>query len=251
MGDQDHAAREGLQVVLQPGHRLRVQMVGGFVQQQHVGLGQQQPRQRHPALLAPRQLVHGPVGRRAAQRLHGLLDPRVDVPQIGGVDLLLERGHLLHQRVGIVLRHLGGDLVVAVEHLLVLALRDDVAPDVQGLVQVRLLLQVAHLDALGRARLAGELGVEPRQDLQQGRLARPVDAHHADLGVRVEGQPDVLEHLLAAGEGLGQALHLIDVLGGHAGWRSLEIGEGLGVAGHVAAGRSRRNGRVPGRRAPW
>ena len=53
MGDQDHAAGEVLQVMLQPGHQeLGVEVVGGLVQQQHVGLGQQQARQRDPAPLA-------------------------------------------------------------------------------------------------------------------------------------------------------------------------------------------------------
>jgi hypothetical protein len=46
-----HASLEVGQVTLQPGHALRVQVVGGLVQQQHVRLLQQHPTQRHPALL--------------------------------------------------------------------------------------------------------------------------------------------------------------------------------------------------------
>ena len=75
----------------------------------------------------------------------------VDVPEVAGVELLLEGGHLLHQLVGVVLAQLGGDGVVAVEDLLLLAPGDDVAPDVELLVEVRLLLEVAHLGALGGA----------------------------------------------------------------------------------------------------
>ncbi len=54
VGHQDHAAGEGFQVVLQPGHGLGVQVVGGLVQQQHVGLGQQQAGQGDAALFTAR-----------------------------------------------------------------------------------------------------------------------------------------------------------------------------------------------------
>ena len=55
----------------------------------------------------------------------------------------------------------------------------------------------------------------PGHDAQQRRLAGAVDAEHADLGVRVEGEMDVVEDLLAAGIGLGEAAHVIDELTGH------------------------------------
>jgi hypothetical protein len=46
-------------------------------------------------------------------------------------------------------------------------------------------------------------------------FAGAVDAQHADLGVRVERQVDVLEHLAVARVGLGQTLHVVDELAGH------------------------------------
>jgi hypothetical protein len=147
-----------------------------------------------------------------AQGVHGHLDLGIDVPQVAGVDLLLEGVHLLHHIVGVLFAELRRTVVVAVEDLLLLAPGDDVAPDVELGIEVRLLLEVAHLGAVGRPRLARELLVDPGHDLEQGRLARAVHAHHADLGVGVEAQPDVLEHLLAARIGFGQALHLEDVL---------------------------------------
>ena len=55
VGDGHHGAREALQEVLEPLHALGVQVVGGLVEQQHVGLGQQQPAQRHAALFAARE----------------------------------------------------------------------------------------------------------------------------------------------------------------------------------------------------
>ena len=131
MGHQDDAAREVFQVVLQPGHRLGVQVVGRFVEQQHVGLAEQQARQGDAALFTARQAFDIGVVGRAAQSVDGHLDLGVDVPQVAGVDDLLELGHLLHQLVGVVLAELGRDGVVAVEDLLVFAVGDDVAPDVE------------------------------------------------------------------------------------------------------------------------
>jgi len=50
---------------------------------------------------------------------------------------------------------------------------------------------------------------------QQRRFAGAVDAEHADLGVRVKGEMHVVEHLLAAGPGLAETLHVIDELTRH------------------------------------
>ena len=212
VGHQDDATREGLQVVLKPGHALGVEVVGGLVQQQHVGLREQEPRQGDPALLPPREVFHAPVVRRAAQGVHGHLDLGVDVPHVAGVDLLLEGGHLLHELVGVVLAQLAGDLVEPGDEALFLTPGFHVLADVEGRIELGLLLQVTHLHAIGRLGLAVELLVQAGQDLEQGRLTRPVDPDHPDLRVGVEGQPDVLEHLLAAGIDLGQALHLENVL---------------------------------------
>src|SRR5690606_38602272 len=90
----------------------------------------------------------------------------------------------------------------------------DVAKHVLGGVELRLLGEVAAGRALGEPRLAGELGVEAGHDPEQRRLARAIGAEDADLGVGVEGQRDVLQHLPPA-VGLGEALHMIDELPRH------------------------------------
>ena len=66
-------------------------------------------------------------------------------------------------------------------------------------IELRLLLQVADAGAFGDPALAGEFLVDAGHDAQQRRLAGAVDAEHADLGVRVERQMDVIQHLLAGG----------------------------------------------------
>ena len=88
--------------------------------------------------------------------------------------------------------------------------------------------------------LADEFRVEPSHDAQERRLARTVDAERADLRIRVEGEVDVLQHLLAARPSLGQALHVIDELArGHTKF--------LGFVGRkLAAGNIRRGDRKQG-----
>ena len=54
-------------------------------------------------------------------------------------------------------------------------------------IELRFLRQVADAGAVGSPGLTGELGVEPRHDPKQCRLAGAVDAEHPDLGVRIEG----------------------------------------------------------------
>ncbi len=221
MGDGHDGARELAEMALQPGHRLGIEMVGRLVEQQHVGLAEQQAAERDPALLAARQLLDAGVGRRAAQRIHRDLDGAAEVPAVAGVDLLLQFGLLGDQfvHVGVGVGEGIRDFLETCQHLRHLAgAFHDVAEHVLLLVELRLLLQEADLHALGRPGLAGETVVLARHDLEQGRLAGAVQAQHADLGARQEGQPDVLQHLLAAGEGLVQTLHDIDVLiRGHCG----------------------------------
>ena len=79
-------------------------------------------------------------------------------------------------------------------------------------IELRLLLEVADARTFGDPAFAGEILVDAGHDAQQRRLAGAVDAEHADLGVGVEGQMDVIQHLLGRRVGLGQTLHVIDEL---------------------------------------
>ena len=215
VGDDQDRARIGAQMPFEPVDRLGVEMVGRLVEQQQLGLFEQQPAERDAAPLAARERGHVGVVGRAAQRVHRLLDLAVEIPQALGLDLVLQPRHLVRGLVGIVHR----ELVVAVEdRLLVRDAEHDVAAHVERRVELRLLRQVADPRALGDEALADEFRVEAGHDAQQRRLARAVDAEHADLGVGIEGEIDVLQNLLAARPGLGQALHVIDELArGHVG----------------------------------
>jgi hypothetical protein len=122
---------------------------------------------------------------------------RSTVPRVGGVDLVLERGLLGADClvVGVGVGPLGHDRVVAVDQVLDLAHAvHDVALDVLGGVELRLLAEEADREAGRQAGLAGEAVVQAGHDPQQAGLACPVRSDDADLGARVERDGDVLEH---------------------------------------------------------
>ena len=61
VADDDHRALVAVEHVLQPADRIDVQVVGGLVQQQHVGVGEQRLRQQHAQLPAGRDFAHEQV----------------------------------------------------------------------------------------------------------------------------------------------------------------------------------------------
>ena len=164
------------------------------------GCSQQQLAQRHPAALTTGELGDVGVRRRAAQRVHRQLELGVDVPRVGVVELLLELAHLLHQLVGVVGRHLLGDLVEPLQ--LRLGLGDrllDVAEDGLRVVERRLLGEHAdgvagHQPGLAVARRCRC----PAMILQQARLTGAVGTDHTDLGAGQEAERHVVEHDLVA-----------------------------------------------------
>ena len=220
VGDGHDGALVLGQGLLQPGHRLGVEVVGGLVEQEQVGLRQQQPAEGHAALLAAREGVDGGVTRRGAERVHGDVDGALEVPGPGGLDLGLEVGLLGAElvEVGVGVGPAGQDLVVVVEQRRDLAHAvQHVAGDVLGLVEVGLLFEEADREAGGQAGLAGVVVVEPGHDPQQGGLARPVGADHPDLGAGVEAQVDVLEHLAGRRVEAPDLVHRVDELRSHVG----------------------------------
>ena len=104
VGDEDDVARIVDQMLLEPLDAFGVEVVGRLVEQQDVGLFEQQPGQRDAALLAAREVVDRASPGRAAQRVHRDLELVVERPAVDRVDLLLELAHLGHQRVEIARR---------------------------------------------------------------------------------------------------------------------------------------------------
>ena len=105
-------ASEALQIALQPGYGIRIEMVGGLVQQEGVGVGEQDPGQLNPTPLTTREgierlpedtlrkpKVGGDPSRFRLGRVSPRRQQRILGPGVGSHGLLprhsLRRAHLL------------------------------------------------------------------------------------------------------------------------------------------------------------
>ena len=175
MGHHNDGALKLQQEVLQPVHRVNVQVVGGLVHHQQVRLPEQGLGQQHLHLQAGIQLRHA--------RLMELGAHTQPLENPAGIALRLPAPQL-----GVLLLQLAGQQAVLVGHLLlgvegVLLLPDVIQPLVPhdhrvhhgiGVVGILILLQHGHTDVGQYGHLPGG-GVQlPGQDLQKGGLARAV-----------------------------------------------------------------------------
>ena len=215
VGDGDQCAGILRQMLLQPFHGLGVEVVGGLVQQQDVGLLQQQPAQGHAAAFTAGQVLDLLVVRRTAQGVHGAVQLVVDVPGVGGVQLVLQFGLTLHQFVHLAfvlqdLRVAEGvvDLFVFLQqvHHMLHALLDHL-PDSLLRVEPGILLQISYTVAGGEHHVSLVGLVDAGYDPEQRRLSGAVQTDDADLGSVEEGEVYVLKDLFLRGDGLGDSHH--------------------------------------------
>ena len=84
-------------------------MVGRFVEQQDVGLLEQEGGQGHTAALATGEGGHALVVGRTLEGIHGALELGIDVPGVGGVELVLKLCLASEESVHLVgvLKHVG------------------------------------------------------------------------------------------------------------------------------------------------
>ena len=201
MGHGDHGARIGLEVVLQPGDGLGVEVVRRFVEEQDVGLLQQQPAEGDPPALAAGEDLHLGLPGRAAERVHRHLEAGVEVPGILGVQLLLHLRLAVEEFVHrFIVHRLGEFLVDFVEFIdeidrLLDPLLDDFA-DGFRVVQPRLLFEEADGMAGGEDRFADEILVHAGQNPQERALSRAVQPQDADLRPVEIGEVDILQDRL-------------------------------------------------------
>ncbi|MNG22781.1 hypothetical protein D3C84_1073050 [compost metagenome] len=85
MRDRDHGAREVVQEVLQPGDGIGVQVVGRFVEQQHVRCGQQQTAQGHTAFFTTGEDFNLGIPRRQTQCIGGDFQLTLQVMAVAGL----------------------------------------------------------------------------------------------------------------------------------------------------------------------
>ena len=147
MGDGHDGPRVVLEGAFQPGHRLGVEVVGRFVEEQEVRLRQQETAQRHPAAFPAGQCRDLGIGGREPEGVHGDVERPFEVPGAGGVDLVLEFGLLGQQlvEVGVGLTHRRTDGVEPVDQRLGFGHAvGHVAQDILPRIEVGLLGEIPH-----------------------------------------------------------------------------------------------------------
>src|SRR5262249_16278426 len=158
-----------------------------------------------------------------AESVHRDLHGAVEVPAVRGLDRVLHPRLLLEDFLHLRRIHrLAQPRVYLVQARQERPPPGNTAPALAahglGRVQVRLLGQVPRPYAVGRLGFAEEVLIDAGHDPEQGALARAVGAEHADLGARVERQPDALEDLALGRDDLFQVLHRENELVGHRVW---------------------------------
>ena len=188
MGDGHHCAGVTLQKLLEPIDRFRVQVVGWLIKQQHVGFGQQQTAQGDTTLFTTRQQTNLGLPRRQTQGIGGNFQLVFRIGA-GAANDGLHLGLLFSQRVKIgVFLTVGGvnffQTGFGGEHITHAAFN----AFAHGLIRVelRLLRQVANVEARHGNGLALKFLVHTRHDFQQRGFAGTIGAQHADLGAREE-----------------------------------------------------------------
>ena len=79
-----------VEVLLEPVYALGIEVVGGLVEQQDVGLLQQQTAEGYAATLAAGQVCGQGIGSGQTQGGHGAFQTGVKVPGVGGVENVLQ-----------------------------------------------------------------------------------------------------------------------------------------------------------------
>ncbi len=203
--DGDDGAGKFREIALEPPDALGVEVVGRLVEQQHVGLLEQHAAERHAPPLAagqPARRRHRPAGSRSASIAMSILwsssqRPRASI-RSWRLPCFSRRRVISSSSIGSAKP--GADLLELGEQRALVGHRHlDVAADVLGGVELRLLWQVADPGAGQRARVAEKIVVHPGHDPEQRRFPGAVRPQHADLGAGVEGEVDAFEDLAGRG----------------------------------------------------
>ena len=189
VGDGDHGSFVIVQEAFKPGHGFGIQVVGGFVQQQHVRPRQEQAAQGYPAALTTGKNADFLIPRWKAQCIGRNFHLAFNVVAIGGLDVGFQFALLLGQCVEVGVRFgIGGVHLVQFGQCVMNAgnrLVDDLL-DRFVLVQLRLLGQISHVDAGLRAGFTDVILIHARHNAEQGRFTGTVEAQYADLGAGEE-----------------------------------------------------------------
>ena len=203
VADHDQPALVRLEELAQPDDRVGVEVVGGLVEEQRLGAGEEDPGQLDAAALTTREglellgedalLDPEAAGDRGGLGLGGVPAPGVQL----GVGALVAAHRLLADR-RVVAAHVGLGLAQPAYDVVETARgQDPVAREDLGVADARVLRQVA--DLAGRLHRAGGGLCLAGEDLGERRLAGAVASDETDLVAGSHPEADVLHEQACSG----------------------------------------------------
>jgi hypothetical protein len=213
--DEDHRVGIRVQILFQPVARFEIEMVGRLVEQQQIGLAEEQLRQRDAHLPSTGEPLRRPleIGRFEAEPAEHRRGPQFDAVAVAQAELILEIAVAMEHRVVLGLRDARiGEPIFQTVHLRLD--REQLTERARGLLEQRsagvaqsVLGQVADRERCrceNRARIdLFEAGHHP----QQGGFADAVGAAQTDAFPIVDLPGDVIEENAVA-EGFREVLKL-------------------------------------------
>ena len=205
MGDEQQRRAAVDEELLHPLHRFHVEVIGGFVEQQDVGLGDQRAGQQRLALAATRGRRKRRIGVEGQVHEHRL-HPRVHLPGVGRVERVVRAVEFAQRGVAVVGAEVVTDLVIARQQAAQFA-ESGGHHVVRGAVDVarNFLFEPRHRDS----RLPHHLALVGKQraveQLHERALSRTVAPQQADAFAALDRKAGVIEHRRSA-EGDGDVL---------------------------------------------
>ncbi len=90
-----------LQIRFKPGNGVSIQMIGRFVEEQHIGIGDQQTAECHTATLTAGEWRDWRIRRRQTQGLHGQLNMMIKAPEVIMINRVLKFSEFRIQFIGL------------------------------------------------------------------------------------------------------------------------------------------------------
>jgi hypothetical protein len=205
---EEHGAAHRREVLLEPFDRVDVEVVGGFVQDGQIRLGDEDTREGDAPPLPAAHRPDGALGLFHAELVQDLEGQVVSVPPSEDLDALGEPRLLVDVRGVAVARAAGIDRMRhgRMPGRGVVPIREPLERDrARGRlrIELRLLRQIQHARSLPPVDDAGVGRFEPREDTEERRFAAAVDAEQPDAIPFLDRHRHIREESLGA-VGLGQ-----------------------------------------------
>ncbi len=201
MGHSNDGSLVPFQVLFEPCDGFGVQMVRRFVEEQYIGFFEEQSAQSDPPFLSAGKYIHRSIARRTAERIHGHVQPGIEVPSIHGIEFFLNPSlfgeEFFHFVVGQRIRKPLVDLVVFFQevHNFLHSFRHDFFHRFLR-AEKRFLLEISNRISRRENGLTTEILIDSCEYFQQRALSGTVQTDDSDLGAVKIGKRNIFEHSL-------------------------------------------------------